>query len=490
MDHPRDDCARLRAGIVSKLNQNSVQIRFGSSEELRHEFEKNISNRGIFIETESTFEVRAPIDVEIVLDYCAGADSDAASNVAITLRGEVVHCVPISMTAAGATPGVAIQFEDSARELCESFEPLLTAAAMGNPEFMPLGDAAAEPTSSGMDAALQHSQDPNSATSTNASSGSSLGDGATEAQPSTSRDRRGAHREAVRVPVRIMPAMSPPFEATSRDLSASGILLTVKTVPLPVGEVVRTCLWHPSGEPSIEIDGQVVREIKNKSGRIAAVAIAFDRHQAADPPTRDLIDEVRHAGHRSRLGGISGSIVDLGLANMLQMFDSSAPLGTIVVDRDGEQGWIAFAQGQFLHAELGAAAGPDALVAMLDWGEGLFHFEATVDEKIVANATPRSLEGVVFEAMCALDERGRSDEQDDGDEEDDVCVVGVSTMFRVDLEQAEILRSLLGKTEDAVLELAKSGMATAKLKEIIPESSDAIQEALESLVERGVLIPR
>ena len=39
-----------------------------------------------------------------------------------------------------------------------------------------------------------------------------------------------------------VPANSPPFEATSRDLSASGILLSIKkTEVLPIGEVVRIC---------------------------------------------------------------------------------------------------------------------------------------------------------------------------------------------------------------------------------------------------------
>ena len=105
-----------------------------------------------------------------------------------------------------------------------------------------------------------------------------------------------------------MPTMSPPFEATSRDLSGTGVLLSMKETPLPLGEIVRTCLWHPSGDPSVEVDGQVVREVRNKNGQIAAVAIAFDRTQAADPRVVEVIDALRQAGHRSRLGGISVSI--------------------------------------------------------------------------------------------------------------------------------------------------------------------------------------
>ena len=450
------------------MSQDSIEIQFASPNELRQEFEKNISNRGIFIATELEFEVRQMIDVEIVLGYVALDEFDAADEsrgIALSLRGEVVHCIPPEMATSGATPGVAVQFDDDAAELREAFEPLLAIAVVSEPE-----------------SALDPRDDLTLTLDT-----ADTAEGSFAAGPEkVGRERRGAEREAVRVPVRIMPTMSPPFEATSRDLSATGILLTVKTVALPVGEVVRTCLWHPSDDLSVEIDGQVVREVKNKSGRIAAVAIAFDRSQVADPRTSEVIDALRQAGHRSRLGGISGSIVDLGLANMLQMFGSSAPQGTLIVERDGEQGWIAFADGQLLGAELGALSGHDALVAMLDWGDGRFQFEATADEQLVANAESRSLEAAVFEAVCALDERGHLED----DEGEDACSIGESTTFLVDLEQEAISRSSLEKTEEAVLELAKSGMSTDKLKTIIPEPAETVQEALESLVEIGVLIPR
>ena len=438
------------------MSQDSIQIRFTSPNELREEFEKNIANRGIFISSELAFEVRQALDVEIVLDYATDS-----SGVALSLHGEVVHCIPPEMTASGATPGVAVQFDESASELRTAFEPLLAVSSVADSDSV-------------SDCAVVVDGD---------ESASSAGTDAIGAE------RRSAKRGAVRVPVRIMPTMSPPFEATSRDLSATGILLSVKEIALPVGEIVRTCLWHPSGEPSVEIDGQVVREIKNKSGRIAAVAIAFDRSQAADSKTADVIEALRHAGHRSRLGGISGSIVDLGLANMLQMFGSSAPEGTLVVERDGEQGWIAFASAQLLGAELGALSGHEALVAMLEWGEGRFQFEATADEKLVATATAagRPLEAAVFEAVCALDERGRGSDED---EEDDAYSIGESTTFLVDLEQEDASRSALGKTEEAVLELAKSGMPTDKLKAIIPEPEELVQRALEGLVELGILIPR
>ncbi|MCR9096367.1 MAG: PilZ domain-containing protein [bacterium] len=435
------------------MTEEPLIVRFASPEALRDEFEKNIANRGVFVETDVAFDVRQAVMVEIVLDYLPGADARSESAPALTLEGEVVHVVPVEMAASGAKPGVAVQFDASATDLRERFEPLL-------------GQEAAKAASPDID---------------NEGAG-----------------RRGAKRGAVRVPVRVMPMSRPPFEATSRDLSATGILLSMKGDALPVGEIVRVCLWHPSGTPSIEIDGKVVRQVPNKKGRIAAVAVAFDRNQVADPMINGVLEALREAGHRSRLGGISGSLRDLGLANMLQMFGSSAPKGTLVVEYEGEQGWIAFAENQLLTAELGALSGKDALVAMLAWGEGDFQFEATVDEGLEARAEATPLHAAVLDAVCTLDEADQETSEADLDAafglggEGPIATIPVedATKFEIDFEQEELSRAALDKTEDAILELARAGMSVSQFCDVIPEAPEAIRASVMGLVEMGVLVPR
>ena len=481
-----------RPGRFVLLQDDSLQIRFDSPEALRDEFERNISNRGIFVATEQSFEVRRSLDIEIVLSYVDDEE------IALSLRGEVVHCIPPEMAPSGVEPGVAIQFDDTASELREAFEPLLSRA---------VSVEANGPCEADAEGRASESSDVPGLGNEPSQGRHEAGEGEEPAA-----ERRSASRGAVRVPVRIMPTMSPPFEATSRDLSATGILLSMKKAVLPVGEIVRICLWHPSGEPSVEIDGQVVRQVPNKKGRIAAVAVAFDRNQAADPRVREVIDALREAGHRSRLGGISGSIVDLGLANMLQMFGSSAREGTLVVEREGEQGWIAFAEEELLGAELGELEGQDALVAMLDWGDGRFQFEATADPTLLERAERRPLAAAVLAAVCALDELVRDEVACEEDEDeivhemaaDEGCdvqeeaeilrpvAIGIvdSTTFEVDLEQEEASRSALDKTEEAVLDLARAGMPMEKLISIIPEAPEQVQAALEGLVDLGVLCPR
>ncbi len=340
------------------LASDTLQIRFDSHEALRSEFEKNIANRGIFVATEEPFEVRQTVTVEVVLDYDTGRLDGRA--VEIALDGEVVHCVPAEMAASGATPGVAVQFDASAQSLRDRFEPLLGSKAVADLD-----------------------------------------------RDSAGKKRRAAKRGAVRVPIRIVPLGAEPIQATTRDLSATGVLLSLTDVSLAVGDVVRIHLWHPTGQPRVELDGQVARHVSNKSGQLAAVAIAFNGDQAQDPEIRSVVEALREAGHRSRLGGISGSLSDLGLANMLQMFGASAPRGTLVVEFEGEQGWIAFAEEQLVAAEVAGLTGHDALVRMLGWGDGEFQFEASVDERVLAGGPTGSLAGAVLEAVCELDQAGR-----------------------------------------------------------------------------------
>jgi len=407
-------------------------MRFETPAALRAEFEKNISNRGMFVATEAEFEIRQAVEVEIFLAYSATPAER------VVLRAEVVHRVSPLTARSGGRAGVAVQFEETVAELKARFEPLLGEE--------PLPDL--------------------------------------EADQSVEK-RRSARRAPVRVPVRIRTPKRAVFSATTRDLSATGVLLSIREERLEISEVVRVGLRHPSGEPRVEIAGRVVREIKNKRGQVAAVAIAFDRSQAADAPAREVIEALREASHQGRLGGISGSIVDLGLPNMLQMFGSSAPQGTLVVERGGEQGWIAFADNQFLAAELGALTGKQAVEEILGWSEGRFEFEARVDPALVSGSQRESLAAVVLEAVCARDERARPVGRDVASP----VSIPRDASFVVDVEQEEMARASLDKTEEAVLDLARAGMCLERIEAIIPEPAQCVRAAMAALVEMGVLVP-
>ena len=200
------------------------------------------------------------------------------------------------------------------------------------------------------------------------------------------------------------------------------------------------------------------------------------------------------------------------------MFDSSAPRGTVVCEHGGEQGWVAFAEGDLLMAELGAVRGHDALVAMLDWGDGRFDFQANADERLVQLADRKPLAVAILDAICSIDERDDARRGDDdsisgvdgsdasgtqgadgsvvsngdasgsvGVSETGLTCLGPETVFSVDRALEESTRMVLGKVELAVLDLAKSGLMVRKIMEIVPDEKAAVYRALEELVESGVL---
>lgn len=71
-----------------------------------------------------------------------------------------------------------------------------------------------------------------------------------------------------------------------------------------------------------------------------------------------------------------------------------------------------------------------------------------------------------------------------------VAEIGPLTTFEVDPKGEELSVGTLDKTKEALIDLARAGMTRARMIEIIPETEDVIQTALEGLVELGVLLPR
>jgi len=302
---------------------------------------------------------------------------------------------------------------------------------------------------------------------------------------------------------------------------------------------------------------------------------------------------VQSAEHSRRLGGINGPIAELGIENLLQMFGTSSPQGTLTVTRGAEEGMIVFEGGDLRGARLGELPCVDALKVMLSWREGGFEFHARVDESDF-EGDPVPLSAAILEALCEIDENARDgvppasadefsiDLEGDLDldlDEDDIVVedmaaqLGVddtdgidvamemtgdgmdsdvdldsqmrkpapakkaggksaakpksassakastrakakpkakkkaakrkskakskteraavqiepATTFAVDAAAADGVRGELGKTEEAVLDLALVGMSVQRMLGVIPEPEPEVYAALDSLVERGLI---
>jgi len=425
-----------------------LTVEFSTEDALRSEFASNIANGGIFVRSNESIELREAVLVEIKLDYCGEV---------VELEGEVVHSVPPEMASAGAQPGVAVQFRLSARELCSRMEPWV-------------GDV-----------------------------------GAVGSERATGAGRRAAPRATARVRAVVTTSDGRSVEGRTRDVSSSGLLVTLRSEAIPVGEAVCLTLSHPVSRERMEIKGTVVRHVQSNKGTVAAMAIEFQGSETRQAEIADFMTDVQVTEQTRRLGGITGPIAELGIESTLRMFGSSSPKGTLTLTSGGEEGFVSFEGGVLRITRLGPLSGQQALEEMLGWRDGSFEFHASIDDEeptedpiqvgaAIEAALGRSAGSESgAEEASALDpypdpELNLEDLSDAVDADAGLVSVTHESEFVVVQAEADAARSDLSKTEEAVLDLALVGMRVGKMLEIIPEPEADVMGAIEGLLERGLMV--
>lgn len=393
-----------------------LRLSFPELAAFRTEFAQNIANGGAFVATDDGFDLREVVEVELDLAF---------KGETLVLEAEVVHCVTPEMP---GTPGVAVQFLTPASELRERLAPLVGGE---DPR------ASSDP--------LAHVVD---------------------------------RRRAQRGPARVAAGVRTPrveLEGVTRDLSATGALVSADGSDLPVGEEVKLELRHPERDERVELRGRVSRKVK-ADGTVAAVGIDFEPSEEQGDWLESFVGDVKRAEAERVTSGISGVIQELGMPSLIQMLAGTSRLGTLTVRSGTEEGVLAFEGSILRYTRVGSLRGQKALTRMLGWQEGTFHFHASIDA--LDDEEPRPLEVALLEGLRQLDEAGR-----------DAAGLKPATVF--DAERGEGPEADdLAKTEAAVLELAEAGFSLRRILDVIPESDADVMAAVRSLVERGLLRPR
>jgi Tfp pilus assembly protein PilZ len=396
----------------------SLRVAFSSEESFRREYQTNIANGGIFIATNVGFGVRERVRVEIGLDYC---------DERVDLEGEVVHAVESELAGAGATPGVAVQFTLKASDLRARFEPVLGTSASEDEREVGVG-------------------------------------------------RRAARRAPARIPVLIRTAGGSEFEVRSSDLSNSGVLVATKAEPIAIGESVSLVLTNPTTDEELDVDGTVMRHVQGPNGRGTSLGIRFEVQPRDADIVETFLKDIQVAEHSRRLGGISGPISEIGIENLLQMFGTCAPQGTLNLTHGDEDGFIMFEQGMLRCARLGENTGRKALARLLDWRDGTFEFHSRCDRDAF-QGDPIPLDAAMLDALCLLDESQRPD----------APPIPVTARLVVDREKLQAARGELSQAEEAILDLAGVGMNIGKVIDVIPEPDEEIRQQIASLLTRGLI---
>ena len=393
-----------------------LTVSFPNAEAFWHEYNANLANAGVFVASREDFHLREMLVVELVLEFAGES---------VQLQGEVVHHIPPEMAGAGGTPGVAIQFRLSAVGVRKQLAPLLRACGAFNPE----------------------PQDPG---------------------------RRASPRVTARVPAQIDTGDGI-VEGHTRNLSRSGVLVAEAGEAIPVGKPVRVSLRHPQTGEAMEIEGRIARHVSSR-GQVSALGIHFEPSEERRDEVERFIEDVQSIEHSRRLGGIVGSVAELGMPDLLQMFATSAREGTLTLKRAEQEGAVCFEGGLLRFVRLGTITGMKALIRLLAWQHGSFEFHARLETGEGSEA-PLPLDAALLEATRQLDEMTRVDR---------TSFPGEAQVHLPDDADASAEPS--SKVEEAILDLARAGFSVQRIVEVIPEPDPDIYRAFALLAERGAIV--
>ena len=330
-------------------------------------------NGGVFLRTDEAYTLREMVQVRLDLDWIGKA---------LQLPGEVVHIVPAEMAGMGGTPGVAVQFSDSAGAVRQKLREL----------------------------------------------------GVTVGEPDKSADK--GVRSAPRTPVRV----------GARVAGTSQV-----------------------------VDGRIVRQVAS-DGEVSALAVHFTPRADERDAFERFATDLQQVEHTLRLGGISGPIAELGPQNVVQMFATSAPEGTLWLRCGEEEGMVCFQRGLLRLARVGNHTGVKALVHMFAWRDGSFEFHARLED-VEMKGAPLPLEAAMLDALRQMDEGTQVEV------ERFPLHAHVTLVEGADPDGYESP----SKVEAAILDLARAGFTVQRMLDVIPEPDPEIFRALQNLRDAGLV---
>jgi hypothetical protein len=259
----------------------------------------------------------------------------------------------------------------------------------------------------------------------------------------------------------------------TRDISQVGVLISVRGDDLPVGTRLVLTIEHPNSHESMTVNATVTRQVANKNG-VMALGIEFDPAPEQREDLRSFVGDLQSTEHTRRLGGIQGSIEELGIQNLIQMLGNMAPSGTITARHGDEEAVVGIEGGMLQHVRLGTVSGPKALSRLMGWVEGTFEFHVRL-EPVESPDEPQPLDAAVFEAIQKLDELVSIN----------LDALPMDARVRFNADPAGPGGESTSKLEQSVLDLARSEHTVGRIVDAIPEFDVDVLRALSFLADLG-----
>lgn len=395
-----------------------LRIAFERPEALELEYATNLSNGGLFLPAALDLLYGEPVLVFVDLPFAGGS---------VELVGRVVQTIPVEFEANGGRSGVALALNDSPARIREQLEAATGLVFPGERE-------------------------------------SGVG-------------RRHAARTVAHVRARVrIPGVSE-LEGRTRNLSLAGVLVAIADEPPPVGQEVSVAIQHPTTGDERELPGIVARHDLDEAGVARGLGIQFVVAPAEAEATVAWLSQVKASEHARRLGGITGSIDTLGLADLVASFGQCVPCGRFTLMRGGEIGTIHVAEGRMTAAQVGAAIGVKALVRMAAWEDGIFEFHANLAADEEERTMDLPIEAALLEAARLLDE-SRSHR---------AAGLPPHAGLRILHHEIDLEDPALSKLQSAILDRAGVGMSVLRVLDTIQEPDGLIERAILDLIEQGAL---
>ena len=237
-----------------------LNLAFEDPKAFQQEYARNLMRGGAFVVTSDSFELREVVEVLVEATF-AGEK--------LVLMAEVVHC---------GGGGVAVQFLDSAPDLRGRLEPLVDGAERAiaeaaddaveddiviGPADDEFGEIEIDDDSFDLDEGAGAPPSADAATKISA-----------DGDPNERTFRARAERSPMRVSVQVRGPTGKALVARTRDLSPTGLLVSVDGEELPVGREVTVELTHPTSGEKLGVPAKVVRHIQGE-GFFPFVALAL-----------------------------------------------------------------------------------------------------------------------------------------------------------------------------------------------------------------------
>jgi Domain of unknown function (DUF4388)/FHA domain len=163
------------------------------------------------------------------------------------------------------------------------------------------------------------------------------------------------------------------------------------------------------------VNGEKIKRAQLKEGDRVLIGTSILKLIAGDAPREGLdakreLENVAQARRTSQQRTMSGSIDEVPLPDLLQLFGTSKKSGVLVIRTDDDVGRIFLKKGIVAYAiinELDDVQPLKSLYRMLTWQKGLFDLDPAEEREFPAGEVNLTVQEILIEGMRQLDEFNR-----------------------------------------------------------------------------------